>query len=285
MSDKVFLHYTQAELDRNYDQRGWVKNAEEVLARCRVAADAARARRKPVTLSYGPGEEERLDMYVGSRANAPLLVFVHGGAWRNFTKDDHAFVADGFIESGIQVAVLNFSKLPSVRLPQMVDQVRSAVRWLYRNAGQYQVDVRRIHICGHSSGAHLAAVTLMTDWAAQALPDDILKSGFLISGSYDLEPVVLSARSSYVKISASEREELSPLHHVDRLRCPVSVIWAEHDTDEFRRQSREFATAASRVGRLTMSQMMAGLNHFEIAEALADPEAELPRLIRRQILA
>ena len=91
----------------------------------------------------------------------------------------------------------------------------------------------------------------------------------LISGSYDLEPAVLSARSSYISLTKREKRELSPIHFADRLTCPVLVAFAEHDTDEFRRQSLAFAEAAQRAGKPCDMLCMPGLNHFTIVEQLA----------------
>ena len=93
MNDKVFLHYSQAELDRNYDQRGWITNAEEMVARYISRSEATRkALVQRQTVAYGSGADEVLDIFPTGRSGAPTLVFIHGGAWRNFTKDDFSFV-------------------------------------------------------------------------------------------------------------------------------------------------------------------------------------------------
>jgi arylformamidase len=71
----------------------------------------------------------------------------------------------------------------------------------------------------------------------------------LVSGPYDLEPVLLSARSSYVKLTKTEEHEFSPQRHVALIKCPVFIGYAEHDTEEFQRQSREFSVALNNTGR------------------------------------
>ena len=71
--------------------------------------------------------------------------------------------------------------------------------------------------------------------------------------------------------------ELSPMRRLERLACPVTVAYAERDSPEFQRQSREFADALARRGRLRRLVVATALNHFEIPETLASPEGLLGR--------
>jgi arylformamidase len=94
---------------------------------------------------------------------------------------------------------------------------------------------------------------------------------------YDLRAVRLSARSSYVKFDDRIEDELSPQRHLDRLTAPVIVAYAERDSPEFQRQSREFAEAVKQAGRLQRLIVAPALNHFEISETLASPDGLLGR--------
>jgi arylformamidase len=82
--------------------------------------------------------------------------------------------------------------------------------------------------------------------------------------------VMLSKRSDYVKLEPQEVRELSPGLRAERIRCPVIVAYAENDTDEFQRQSREFAAALDRAGRLQELMHLPGVNHFELMERWTD---------------
>ena len=283
MSGTVFLHYTQQELDRNFDQRGWAPNAAAVIARYEAHSERARrlfdCRRD---LQYGASAEERLDLFIAAARPAPVRIFVHGGAWRNFGKENFAFPALAFVPAGVHTAILNFAKLPNVRLPEMVRQVRDGIAWLYRNAGRFGGDPERLYVSAHSSGAHLAAMALTSDWPALGLPPDIVKAATLASGPFDLEAVMLSARSAYIDLLPQEIRGLSPVLQAHRLTCPVTLAYAERDTDEFRRQSRAFAGAAERAGRLDRLVAIPDLNHFELCESLAFPESVLSRLALAQ---
>jgi arylformamidase len=82
----------------------------------------------------------------------------------------------------------------------LADQVRRAIAWLYDNAARFGIDPTQLYVGGQSSGGHLAAVALTTDWPCDfGVPADIIKGGMCISGMYDLTPVRLSARNNYVE--------------------------------------------------------------------------------------
>jgi arylformamidase len=269
--ERVFLHYTQEELDRNYDQRGWVSNANEVIARYMAASKEVRAKLPYRTEAYDEHPDEQMDIFPASRPSGAGIIFLHGGAWRNFTKDDFSFVAKEFISSGITTVVVNFSKLPASRLPDVVAQVRRAIARIYKRASDFGIDPNHLYLCGHSSGAQLATTALLTDWSAFGAPPNVIKGCTCISGCYDLNPVLLSARAGYIKLTAEEVHALSPQRHVNTLPCPLLVAYAEHDTDEFRRHSEDFAEALRTAGRLSALLRVPAINHFEIIELLGRP--------------
>jgi arylformamidase len=281
---KVFLDYTQEELDRAYDQRVWAPNAAEVIQRYATASRAVReqfARRAAVP--YGPAEDETLDVFAPASAGAPIHVFVHGGAWRGGHADDYSFPARVFVPAGACFVPLNFASIPKVRLPEMAAQVCRAIAWVYRNGRSLGGDPERIHLSGHSSGAHLAAVALTTDWPALGVPQTVLKSGLCVSGMYDLRAPLLSARSAYVKVSPQEEDALSPERHLDRIRCPIAVVHGEKESPEFKRQATGFAAALARAGHAAELGVGPGLNHFELLETLAEPDGLLARIALRQM--
>lgn len=275
---KVFLDYDQAALDRAYDQPSWAPNMQAVLARRAAASDAVRARLGPQSFAYGPTAIERLDVYATPRPGAPIMVFLHGGAWRGGDARAQAYAAETFVNAGAHWVVPEFATVMDVGLDGMVAQVRRAVGWVAANAERFGGDPARIYVGGHSSGGHLAGNVLITAWAKDfGLPDDLVKGGLCLSGMYDLEPVRLSARSSYVKFDDRIEHELSPIRHLSRLRCPVVVAYGERDSPEFQRQSREFAEALRAIGRLQALIVGQGLNHFEMPETLGDRHGLLAR--------
>ena len=298
MSEAVFLNYTQAELDRAYDQRAWAANAERVIASYGEISRQVKARYPFKTEHYGSGADETLDIFppvmaagagasaaANGKVGAPVHVFVHGGAWQSrVTKDESAFGAPAFVENGAAYVALDFACIPKVRLPDMADQCRRAIVWIWRNAWRFGGDHKRIHLSGHSSGGHIAAVLLTTDWKALGLAESPLRSGLCASGMYDLGPVLLSARSSYVKIDKAEEDALSPMRHLERVTCPIAVVYGDGETPEFKRHARDFA--AGLKAKVRASSTLAegkNLNHFELALTLGQPDGVLGKIALGQI--
>lgn len=280
---KVFLDYDQQALDQAYDQRNWAPNSATVIARYSSDSAAVRRQLPPLTEHYGSGEDETLDIFTPAVAPAaaamPVMVFVHGGAWRALSKEDASAPAQTFVASGCLYVALNFSNLPSVRLPDMASQCRQALLWVHRNIARHGGDPNRIFVSGHSSGGHLCGVLLTTDWQALGAPADLLKGGVAMSGMYELYPVMKSSRSSYVKLQGNELAELSPMRHLDRIACPVIVVHGERESPEFQRQATEFATALAGMGRLRARLVLPDRNHFEVPEAFNDASSALSRAV------
>ena len=276
----VFLDYTQEALDKAYDQRQWAPNALEVIARYTTNSEEVRKTYPPQTEKYGPSDAETLDIFAPKNAKGlPVMVFIHGGAWRLLTKDDSSTPAPTFVDNGCVYVALNFATIPAVRLPDMAEQCRTALTWVHANIARFGGDPEKIFVSGHSSGGHLCGVMLTTDWAARGAPANFIKGGVPMSGMYELYPVMLSARSSYVKISPEELVALSAMRHLGELNCPVIVVNGDKETPEVQRQAKEFATAAAGMGKLAGYMVLAGKNHFEAQEELNNADTPLSKAV------
>jgi arylformamidase len=278
---KVFLDYDQAALDAAYNQAAYAANREQLIARRASDSAAARARiGAPERVAYGDAAIERLDIYRAPADRAPVFIFVHGGAWRGGRAEDCAGAAEMLLAAGVHYVVPDFSWVQDVggSLMVMADQVRRAIAWVCRNAAGFGGDPSRLYLAGQSSGAHLAAVALTTDWQRIFdLPADIFKGGLCISGIYDLAPVRLSARSSYVKFDDETVAALSPIRHLGQLRAPLVIAYGTCETPEFQRQNREFAAAIAAAGKPVRLLVGEHYNHFELPETLANPYGLLGR--------
>ena len=227
---------------------------------------------EPKLFQYGQKDMEKLDVYATSKSNAPIIIYIHGGAWRIGFAEDYAFPAPLFTKAGIHWIAIDFDSVLDVEGDLMVlaGQVRRAVAWIYNNAEKFSGNKDNIYLCGHSSGAHLAAVCLTTDWQSGFnLPPDIIKGGLCCSGMYDLEPVRLSARSEYLNITEETENKLSPQRHLDKLIAPVIISHGTNESPEFIRQSNEFAQAIEKINKTVDYVIGIDLNHFEILETLA----------------
>ncbi|HEX9444239.1 MAG TPA: alpha/beta hydrolase [Candidatus Binatia bacterium] len=270
----VWLDMDQKEIDDAYDQSVWAPNQGEIRKRRIAACERALARLGPPRrAAYGPTEIEKLDIYTTNRPNAPVRVFIHGGAWKNGAAKESAYMAEMYLAAGAHFVVPDFAPVTDLggSLLAMADQVRRAVAWVGKNAASFGGDPDRIYLAGHSSGAHLGGVVTITDWKDYGLPRDLLKGALLVSGMYDLKPVRLSKRSLYVKFDDETEQKLSTQRHLDKIGPPLIVAHGTLETPEFRRQTRDFAAAVKAAGKPIEFFVGEGYNHFEMQETMANP--------------
>ena len=283
---RVWLNMDQKELDDAYDQSVWAPNQQHVSKRRAVWSESIRARLRAERFSYGPTEIETLDIYKTTRWNAPIRIFIHGGAWRGGSAKDSAYPAEMFVTAGAHYVAVDFVSVGDARgnLTPMADQVRRAVAWVYKNAARFGGDPNRLYLSGHSSGAHLAGVVLVTDWQKDfGLPDEIVKGALLISGMYDLRPVRLSKRSEYVKFTDEMEQGLSTQRHLDKLKTPVILAHGTLESPEFQRQTREFAAVVKATRKPVQLIVGEGYNHFELPETFGNPYGLLGRVALEQM--
>ena len=271
----VWLDMDQKELDDAYDQACWAPNREHIQKRRRLASERTIARiGPPECVAYGPTEIEKLDIYKTDRANAPVMIFIHGGAWRGGYAKDSAYMAEMYLTAGAHFVIPDFVWVQNAggSLMAMADQVRRAVAWVYKNAAGFGGDPNRLYLSGHSSGGHLGGVVTITDWRKDSgLPADIIKGALLISGMYDLKPVRLSKRSQYINFDDATEEALSTQRHIDKIPMPLTIAHGTLESPEFQRQSRDFAAAVKAKGKPVEFFVGEGFNHFEMQETMGNP--------------
>jgi arylformamidase len=283
---KVWLDYDQAALDAAYDQTVFAPNFAQVMKR--MATNSALMRRRigePHIFSYGASPIEKLFYYPAKIANAPLHVHVHGGAWRQRNAEDVAFPAEMFNNAGVGFAVYDFTSVDETSgdLKPMLAQVCAGLAWLVNNAQNLGGNPDRLHLSGFSSGAHLAAVAMTTDWRGFGFPRNPFRGALFASGMYDLHPVRLSSRSQYVKFTDEVEETMSPQRHIEKFEIPIILVHGTYDTPEFQRQTRDFSAALKDAGKSVEHIVAEDYNHFEVMEMFGHPYSLLGRAAIAQI--
>jgi arylformamidase len=280
----VYRDYDQQALDFQYNNQAQVDHPQRYLDWYTAASQKARSRvRHQSGIAYGGLPDEKLDIFLPPEIKPgegrPVIVFVHGGAWRNLNRDASSFAAETFTRRGALYVALGFSRMPAAgSLDEMVAQVRAAIAWLYSNVGDYGGAPQRLHLIAHSSGAHLAGMAIGSDWPrAYSLPANAVRSAVLVSGLYDLEPVRLSFRNDMLKLDRAAEIRNSPCRNLPRQPPQLLVAYGERDSAEFRRQSAEYASVwQRRYGNCRVLELP-GLNHYETIETLAHPDSTLSR--------
>ena len=155
--------------------------------------------REVAAVPYYQGPEydpvrHRLDLYLPrGKSNFPVVVLVHGGAWRrgdNRCCGLYSAVGQFLASQGYGVVMPNYRLSPEVRHPAHITDVARAVAWTRACINEYGGDPERLYLAGHSAGGHLVSL-LTTDekyLAAEGLRPDILKGVLAVSGVYDLPP-------------------------------------------------------------------------------------------------
>lgn len=224
-----------------------------------------------IDVPYGPGPDDLLDLYlpVGAPDGPPLVVFLHGGYWQEVSKAESGFAAPGLVAAGIALAVPEYTLAPRASVREIVEQTTRAVRWLADHAPELGVDGDRVVLAGHSAGAQLAFM------AALAVPPGTVTGLVLLGGVFDLEPVVHTPINDALGLDEAEARTLSPVRLVRPGLPPALVILGTGETDEFRRQSREFAAAFAAAGNEVARLEVEGRHHFDLPLELGDAATEL----------
>ena len=277
---KSWRDYDPEELERQYNARASVANFDAEIARYRDLSEASYATRRVIRdLAYGDAPAERIDYFpVGTKS--PVLIFVHGGYWRLLGRSDSAFMAAALAARGISTAVIEYSLAPEASLDQIVAETRRAVAWIHANISAHGGDPERMFICGSSAGAQLAAMALATGWSADfGIPNMPLKGGLLLSGLYDLEPLRHCQPNEWLNLDAAAAHRNSPQHLTFAPNHVLSIHWGGAETDEFKRQSRDFLGKLQSAGKNASGSEIEDRNHFDIVTDLADPNRELFRTL------
>ncbi|EGD55959.1 alpha/beta hydrolase [Gordonia neofelifaecis] len=262
-----------------YDARATVSGTtfDAVMAAYRRRSDTAVARLAGTTgIVYDRPSGQRLDIWGLGDEPRPVFFVVHGGYWRMLSRADTAFMADVLAARGIATVTVDYGLAPATPVPEMVRQVRSALAWVWQHGREHGLDTDRIVVGGSSAGAHLAATTMVPGWQnAAGIPETAVRGGLLLSGLYDLRPLVHAPANEWLHLTGETAHSVSPALSAPPT-TPTVIARAEHEASGFARQSADLhrhwsGVADSRL--LTVPRR----NHFDVFLDLAEPASELFR--------
>jgi arylformamidase len=273
----VFRHYTQDELELQYDSGA---RSPELTARrdartLRVDAESERVRATTpgarLDIAYGGHPREKIDYFPASTSGGPLMAFIHGGYWKMRSKSEFAWMAPAFTSRGVNLATIGYPLCPDVRIGDIVGSVRRALVFLHSEAAGLDFDPARIHVAGHSAGGHLTAMMTATDFSKHGGPADLVKSATCVSGLYDLEPLRLVKHNRELRISDADIGTLSPVRLKPRDGVVVNLTVGDQEADEFVRNTVELGDAWRKAGGDVTMVEARGLYHFDILDHFAGP--------------
>jgi arylformamidase len=191
------------------------------------------------------------------------------------SKDEGGFAAPAFVAAGMVFVALDVTPLPDVTLAELLNQARRAIKWLHAHIAAHGGDPARLSLCGHGSGAHVAAMLAGTRWHDYGLPRDLIKSAVLASGVYDLEPLQRDAQRNSLALDRVAALRLSPIRCPPPPTCRVLVAHAARESTALARQSDAYTLALRATGGTIETLVVPGEDHWSAIETLADPESVL----------
>ena len=218
---------------------------------------------------------QKLDVFMPDRAgDAPLPVFcfIHGGGWYTGHKEWVTFMAPAILAAPAIFVTPSYRHAPAAQFPAPLEDCADAVAWVYRNIARHGGDPNRIHLGGHSAGAHLAALTALRRdvLAKRRLPPDVIKACYPVSGRYDLRQAA-PARDGMTVVQAflgqaNDTVGASPTAQAAGNRTPFFVAVGSNDLAGFPAQARDLVAALRREACTVRYQEFEGYNHFMMNE-------------------
>lgn len=279
-------------LDLHYSPSRWNKrmSADDVVAHhikvCSENSDTTRHNLKgELNLSYG-ANNAKMDIFYPrgvDKDNSPVILFVHGGYWQAGSKDMYSFVANSWTQAGCIAAIVGYNLAPEVMLDDMILEIQAAVKFVVK-----KFPASKLFLCGHSAGAHLCAMMAITNWNADLLNQQAIQGMCLLSGIFDLVPLVNTYVNDVLALDESSAARLSPQlilqQHSPRILCPTLVAVEEHAAPEFTQQSIEYAKTLRNHGVQSLFLEVPGVDHFNLLENMVNSEDYLGKEILRLVL-
>lgn len=219
-------------------------------------------------LAYGPLERQKLDVYAPKNAsNAPVLLFVHGGSWRNGGREDYPFLGEAFALEGFVTVVISYRLAPATVFPGWIEDAALAVKWTKDNLNRLGGDPNRVALMGHSAGAHIV-VMLGLDGSylrAVGLERNALRGVIGVAGPYDFLDAVRASPSLRETFGAeSNWVRAMPVNVVDGQNPPMLLLQGLRDTTVDPKNATSLETAIKAKGGRVQVVTYPSLGHTEI---------------------
>ncbi len=267
--------------EAEYNPRLIVADAATYAPKWTAWAKEARARLAPLAdRRYGDHVREIMDVFRAPDARG-ALVFIHGGYWRGFSKQEFSWVAETLVAQGITVAVLNYPLCPEVTVADIVSSCRHAVLSLL-TTHLSAVEKDHLVVAGHSAGGYLTAAMTGTDWTSFGLAQSPFKGGVPISGVFDPTPLINTSINEQARFTKESAAALNLFTHPPRFAVPLLPVYGADESAEFHRQSQDIAKLWPAV---EPAVGMTGRNHFSVVEDLREEQSLITKTILRFVTA
>ncbi len=228
------------------------------------------------------GNSLKLDLYLPEAKSRPLIIWVHGGAWRAGSKKEMPL--EKLVEAGYGAASVDYRLSTQAQFPAQIFDIKAALRFLRAKAATYGYDATRFAVAGDSAGGHLAALVGVTN-GEKALEGDVggnldqssdVRAIMSLYGASDLTTILAqsTAKGREMRVPAlqlllggqpDEKPDLaklaSPVMHVDPYDPPLLLVHGDADPQMPPEQSHELAAAYEKAGLSVRLEIIPGAVH------------------------
>ena len=225
-------------------------------------------------IAYGTDKERNiLDVYIPKGVKkAPVVIFVHGGAWVFGNKSVFSGPGKMLAEQGIVTVSTNYRLSPKVKHPEHIKDIAKAFAWTVDHVAEYGGDPGKICLTGHSAGGHLVAL-LATDESylkAEKKSFADIRGVAPISGVFTID-----ARAKFFKDIFGEDEEVcrggSPIHNIGKNHPQFLILHADKDMAGLSAQAEAFHAAMKKEKNATEILQLKDRTHLTILTSAKDP--------------
>ena len=201
--------------------------------------------------------------------------------WQALSAGASTYLAPGALAMGWSYAALEYTLAPGGDIATMVDECRAGLVAVVERVRSLAGNVGPVVLVGHSAGAHLAAMVAVASEAPVPV-----RRAVLLSGVFDLRPLVATTVNDALGLDTGEASSLSPMLLPVSAACAtgtteVVVAWGDDDTDAFAAQSRAYAAVLRAAGVSVVELECVGRHHFDIVDETVDPLTDLGSAVVR----
>jgi acetyl esterase/lipase len=227
-------------------------------------------------IAYGKDTRQKLDIYTpvtkaGSKPQ-PILVFFHGGSWRDGDRESYAFVGRAFAAQGFVTVIADYRKSPAHLFPGFIEDAADAIAWTHINGAKYRGDTQRLFVIGHSAGAHISMLAVLDPkyLARSKLNSSIIKGVIGLAGPYDFLPFTGDAAKKALG-QWPRLQETQPISYARSDAPPLLLLTGDKDDTVKPRNSTALAAAIQDVEGTAEVKIYPGVDHYGIIMAVSRP--------------
>ena len=218
-------HLGLAQLDYDYSPSKSAKNAMKIMDEWLVSSQNFINNYPNLILSniaYGDHDRSFVDIFPAKHKTKKTIIFIHGGFWHKLSKDYFAYLSENFLKANYNFCTINYSLCPQATLDDIINDCALAIQKIKQ---VLDIDNQDIILGGHSAGGYLASL----------FP---AKKAFLISGVFDLRPIILTENNDHIRLTEESAERLTITNPA--LSDDIAIFIGLAETEQFIDQSKYY---------------------------------------------